>query len=143
MVIEQLYGVIVEPLQHRNPLRKPEKRYTRTMVWTERPIWEQLFWLSPESGYMYKNKECWQIFTEIYDFKWIPRVRHHMERYCNNIDDSFIEERQSCIRFNYKNAETEHGMIFIHDLNYIIRKAIQGTNTEFINGSGFIEVKPI
>jgi len=91
---------------------------------------------------MYKTKEGWQTFTEIYDFQWMPRVRRHMERYCDNIDGSFIEERQSCIRFNYKNAEAEHGTMFIHDLNHIIRKAIQGTNTEIIYGSGFIEVKP-
>ena len=42
---------------------------------------------------MYKTKEGWQTFTEIYDFQWMARVRHHMERYCDNIDGSFIEER--------------------------------------------------
>ena len=43
-----------------------------------------------------------------------------MEAYSNNIDGAFVEERQSCISFNYKNADQEHGTMFIHDLYNLI-----------------------
>lgn len=66
-----------------------------------------------------------------------------METYADNIDGSFIEERTSCIRFNYRNAESEHGSMFVHDLNHLVSKAIQGKRTEIIYGNGFMEVKPI
>ena len=66
-----------------------------------------------------------------------------MQTYEDNLDGSFIEERQSCILFNYKYTENEHGTMFIHDLYGLIQKAIQQTNTEIIYGNGYIEVKPI
>ena len=65
-----------------------------------------------------------------------------MEAYSDNIDGSFVVERQSCIEFNYKNAETEHGTMFIHDIYNLIQKIITGTNTEINYGSGYLEVKP-
>lgn len=141
-VIEQLYGLLVDNRNTVILLGNQNKETLEQWFGRRGPSGNNQFWLSAESGYMYKTKEGWQTFTEIYDFQWMPRVRRHMERYCDNIDGSFIEERQSCIRFNYKNAEAEHGTMFIHDLNHIIRKAIQGTDTEIIYGSGFIEVKP-
>jgi trehalose-6-phosphatase len=50
----------------------------------------------------------------------------------DNIDGSFIEMRQSCILWNYKNTEQEHGTMFIHGLRSQIEKVIKGTNTEII-----------
>jgi trehalose 6-phosphate synthase/phosphatase len=66
-----------------------------------------------------------------------------MQAYTDNIDGSFIEERQSCILWNYKNAEQEHGNMFIHDLYNQIEKIIKPTNTEVIYGNGYLEVKPL
>lgn len=65
-----------------------------------------------------------------------------MQSYTDNIDGSFIEVRQSCIVWNYRNAEMEHGNMFIHDLYCQIDKSIKGTNTEIIYGTGYLEVKP-
>lgn len=65
-----------------------------------------------------------------------------MKVYTENIDGSFIEERQSCILWNYKNAESEHGLMFVKDLFNQIQKQLIGTNTEIIYGHGFLEVKP-
>lgn len=73
---------------------------------------------------------------------WMPQVKSVMEAYSDNIDGSFVVERQSCIEFNYKNAETEHGTMFIHDIYNLIQKIISGTNTEINYGSGYLEVKP-
>ena len=73
---------------------------------------------------------------------WMPQVKSVFEAYVDNIDGSFVVERQSCIEFNYKNAETEHGTMFIHDIYNLIQKIITGTNTEINYGSGYLEVKP-
>lgn len=43
-----------------------------------------------------------------YDFSWKSKVKKIMKGYEENIDGSFIEERQSTIIWNYKNAELEH-----------------------------------
>jgi hypothetical protein len=45
--------------------------------------------------------------------------------------------------WNYRNAEMEHGNMFIHDLYSQIEKTIKGTNTEIIYGNGYLEVKPL
>ena len=39
-----------------------------------------------------------------------------MSEFEKNIDGSFIEQRQSCILWNYKNADKEQSMLFINDL---------------------------
>ena len=39
-----------------------------------------------------------------------------MQQYVDNIDGSFIEERQSTIEWNYKNAEEEQGSMFANQL---------------------------
>ena len=65
-----------------------------------------------------------------------------MRAFSDNIDGSFIEERQTCILWNYKNSEAEHGTMFIHDLYQMLSKVLEGTNTEINHGSGYLEVKP-
>jgi trehalose-6-phosphatase len=72
----------------------------------------------------------------------MTQVQRIMQLYADNMDGAFIEQRQSCILFNYKNAETEHGNLFIHDLYSLIEKALVGRNTEINYGSGYLEVKP-
>lgn len=102
------------------------------------------FWLAAESGYLYKSgNDEWKKFREVGDdLSWINQVKKIMEAYADNIDGSFIEQRQSCILFNYKNAEAEHGTMFVHDLYRLIEKVLQGKNTEIIYGNGYLEVKP-
>jgi len=59
----------------------------------------------------------------------------------DNIDGSFLEERQSGILYNYKNAENEHGTLFHYDIYKHIMKILNGTNTEVINSKGTLEIK--
>lgn len=72
----------------------------------------QNFWLVAESGYAYRsaaNTGKWTITeNKQYDFTWKNKVRKIMKGYEENIDGSYIEERQSCILWNYKNGEPEH-----------------------------------
>jgi len=69
-------------------------------------------------------------------------VKKIMKAYSDNIDGSFIEERESCVLWNYKNAESEHGTMFIHDLYNLIQKALEEHNTDINYGNGYLEVKP-
>ena len=43
---------------------------------------------------------------------WLRILKQIMQQYVENIDGSFIEERQTTIVWNYKNAEEEHGAMF-------------------------------
>lgn len=102
------------------------------------------FWLSAESGYLYRpGNKAWQKLTELKDLSWLNKVKIIMQSYTDNIDGSFIEVRQSCIVWNYRNAEMEHGNMFVHDLYSQIEKQIKGSPTEIIYGNGFLEVKPL
>lgn len=81
------------------------------------------FWLAAESGYLYKpgDEHKWKsLEQQDTNFAWKPQVRKIMQGYAENIDGSFIEERESCILWNYKNAEPEHVTLFIHDLYNMI-----------------------
>lgn len=67
-----------------------------------------------------------------------------METYCENIEGTFVEERNSTVVWNFKNAEEEHGSQFAKEL-YLQIKELLGPKSyvEIIQGKGFIEVKPI
>ena len=44
--------------------------------------------------------------------------------------------------FNYKNADSEHGKLFIQDLYNLIEKTLAGNEIEINYASGYLEVKP-
>ena len=66
-----------------------------------------------------------------------------MNGYAENIEGSFIDERQSCILWNYRNAEHDHAKLFIHDLYNVIQRTVKGYQVEIIYGDGYLEVKPM
>jgi trehalose-6-phosphatase len=98
------------------------------------------FWLVAESGYLYKpgNKEPWKNLCEIPDIVEMRQVRKIMQVYASNVEGAFIEEQQSCLIFNYKNAEIEHGNIFIQDLYQLVQKQLKGINHGITYGNGFL-----
>ena len=75
---------------------------------------------------------------------WLRILKQIMQQYVENIDGSFIEERQTTIVWNYKNAEEEHGAMFANQM-YLQIKHLIGPNApiETVQGNGFLEVKPI
>lgn len=97
-----------------------------------------------ESGYLYKcgNQTKWSTSTNIEDFSWIPKVKYIMSGYAENIEGSYVEVRQSCIVWNYKNAEIDHAKLFIHDMYNMIQRTVQGYQVEIIYGDGFLKVLP-
>ena len=40
---------------------------------------------------------------------WFNSVNEIMQTYTNNVDGSVVEERESALVWNHKNAEEEHG----------------------------------
>lgn len=66
-----------------------------------------------------------------------------MTPYTSNIEGSFIDERKSCIMWNYRNAEIDHAKLFIHDLYNLIQRTVKGYQVEIIYGQGYLEVKPM
>ena len=64
-----------------------------------------------------------------------------MKNYMENVDGSFVEEGDSCIAWNYKNAEIEQGNIFVKDLDTQLKKVIEDQEAEIIYGNGYLEVK--
>ena len=142
-VIEQLRGLLID---NRNTVIIVGNQKKETLTeWFGRSAGSgngNHFWLAAESGYLYKSGgNDWEKFRVLDDLSWIPEVKTIMEAYADNIDGALIEERQSCILFNYKNAENEHGTMFIHDLHSNISKVLQGGNTEIVCGNGYVEVK--
>lgn len=80
------------------------------------------FWLVAETGYLYKcgSGSKWHTSTTIDDFSWIQKVKYVMNGYAENIEGSYIDVRESCILWNYRNAEIDHAKLFIHDLYNVI-----------------------
>jgi len=64
-----------------------------------------------------------------------------MQTYQDNIDGSFIEQRVSCLLWNFKKAEEEHGIMFLKEMHTQLEKVIDD-KTEIICGNGYLEVKP-
>ncbi len=101
-------------------------------------------WLAAESGYEFRTKGQWKTLFKVHQRSWIKILKQIMQQYVDNIDGSFIEERQSTIEWNYKNAEEEQGSMFANQL-YLQIKHLIGPNApiELVQGNGFLEVKPI
>jgi trehalose 6-phosphate synthase/phosphatase len=101
-------------------------------------------WLASESGYEYRVNGQWQTMLKISSKGWLKILKRVMQEYCDNVDGSCVEERNSTIVWNYKNAELEHGHLFAKELCAQITSLI-GPNApiEIVQGTGFLEVKPV
>jgi len=75
---------------------------------------------------------------------WLKILKKIMQEYCDNVDGSCVEERNSTIVWNYKNVEEEHGQLCAKELYDQINHLI-GPNApiEIVQGNGFLEVKPV
>ena len=66
-----------------------------------------------------------------------------MESYIDNVDGSFIEQRESSVSWNYKNAEEEHGNMVVKELYGQLKVVLENQPVEMIQGIGYLEVKPL
>jgi len=47
---------------------------------------------------------------------WFNSVKKIMQIYTENVDGSIVEERESTLVWNHKNAEEEHGNMVVGEL---------------------------
>jgi len=68
-------------------------------------------WLVAESGYLYKEgpNSHWKQLLSLSNKIWHKTVLELMLMYTENVDGSIVEERESTLVWNYKNAEEEQG----------------------------------
>jgi trehalose 6-phosphate synthase/phosphatase len=74
---------------------------------------------------------------------WFNSVYEVMRTYTENVDGAVVEERESTLVWNYKNAEEEHGSMVVGELYALIKQILGNSPVEIIQGKGYIEVKPI
>ena len=100
-------------------------------------------WLAAESGYEYRISGTWRSMFKMSSRGWLQILAAVMQEYCDNVDGSIVETRNSTIVWNYKNAESEHGSSCAKEL-YLQIKYLIGPNApiEIVQGNGFLEVKP-
>lgn len=91
-------------------------------------------WLAAESGYLYKaggshqsphhpteeggvaNGGEWKKLISLANKVWFNSVYEVMRTYTENVDGAVVEERESTLVWNYKNAEEEHGSMVVGEL---------------------------
>jgi trehalose-6-phosphatase len=80
-------------------------------------------WLAAENGYWYKtDKTDWKRLFEQDSKAWLGVLRKMFDQYCENIEGTVVEERESSITWNYKNAAEEHGLKFSKELyNQVVK----------------------
>jgi trehalose-6-phosphatase len=78
-------------------------------------------WLAAESGYLYKTGGSngdgeWKKLINLANKVWFNSVYEIMRTYTENVDGAVVEERESTLVWNYKNAEEEHGSMVVGEL---------------------------
>jgi trehalose-phosphatase len=102
-------------------------------------------WLVAESGYVFKTGDGsdWKKLISLGNKVWINTILEVMQIYTDNIDGAIIEERESTLVWNYKNASEEHGNMAAKELYAQIKTILGNIPVEIIQGKGYIEVKPV
>ena len=106
-------------------------------------------WIAAESGYLYRtgsstgeNSE-WRKLRNLATQVWFNSVKKIMQTYTENVDGSIVEERESTLVWNHKNAEEEHGNMVVGELYSQIKSCLGSAPVEIVQGKGYLEVKPI
>lgn len=63
--------------------------------------------------------------------------------YTENVDGAIVEERESTLVWNHKNAEEEHGNMVVGELYAQIKQILGNSPVEIVQGKGYLEVKPL
>lgn len=66
-----------------------------------------------------------------------------MQTYTENVDGAVVEERESTLVWNHKNAEEEHGNMVVGELFAQIKNILGNSPVEIVQGKGYLEVKPL
>lgn len=58
----------------------------------------------------------WKKLLTLSNKVWLNSINDLMQSYANNVDGSIVEERESTLIWNYKNAEEEQGGMAVKEL---------------------------
>ena len=95
-----------------------------------------------------ENGRKWEIMNSIvHDRSWRPSALHLMQSYTARTHGSYIEETESKIIWQYKDAEPEFGVLQSKDLEDHLKNILRDFNVEVLTGGrggagGYIEVRP-
>ena len=100
-------------------------------------------WVAAESGYLYKQAgHGWKKLIQLANKVWLNTIYNVMQTFANNVDGASVEERESTLVWNYKNAEEEQGELIMKELYTQIKQMLGNCPVEIIQGKGYLEVKP-
>ena len=103
-------------------------------------------WLAAESGYLYRNcssnsssiggdhgsSATWRKLISLSNKVWFNSVYEVMRTYTENVDGAAVEESESTLVWNYKNAEEEHGGMVVGELYTQIKQILGNCPVEII-----------
>jgi trehalose-6-phosphatase len=89
-------------------------------------------WFAAESGYLYRTDGTWQKLISLADKVWFNSVSEAMRTYTDNVDGAVVEESESTLIFNYKNAEEEHGSMVVGELFAQLKQLIGSCPVDII-----------
>lgn len=91
-------------------------------------------WLAAESGYLYRmpDQEEWRKLISLANKVWFNSINEIMQMYTVNVDGAVVEERESTLVWNYKNAEEEHGKMVVKELYNQIKQILGNSPVEIV-----------
>ena len=104
--------------------------------------------LAAENGFFWrfdsrnKNESEWNQLIQVDDFMWIKQVRLIMKQYKDKTDGSYIEEKESTIIWNHKNAEYEFGKLQAKELKTYLKNVFEHLPIETYETKNTVQVVP-
>lgn len=104
--------------------------------------------LAAENGFFWrwnskdKKDSDWNQLIQLDDFVWIKQVRLIMEMYNEKTDGAYIEEKQSSIIWNFKNADFEYGQMLARELHQYILNVFQNLPIDVVASKHTLQVRP-
>jgi len=91
-------------------------------------------WLAAESGYLYKtgSKSEWKKLILLAKRIWLNSVLEIMNSYAHNTDGAIVEQKESTIVYNYKNADEEQGNLVVKELYDQVKQTLANAPVEII-----------
>ena len=102
--------------------------------------------MAAESGYYYMwASESLLEFNKLIDIKdwgWKATVLDIVKSYNERMDGSFIVNKDSCIRWFYRDVDTDFGVKASNELVAHLHAILKHLPLDIIHGKSYIEVKP-
>eukprot|EP00899_Mesostigma_viride_P018962 jgi/Mesvir1/27067/Mv20760-RA.1 len=102
-------------------------------------------WVAAENGVFLRNPagEWTTVLTEALNLEWKESVQLVMDYFCDRTPRSFLQERETSLVWNYRNADVEFGRLQARDLlQHLWTGPISNTAVDVLQGLRSVEVRP-